>query len=199
MTNSTHIQLFHFERCPYCEKARRAFQALHLDYESHLIDPSDRSEVKKVSGQEKVPVIHDGETLVVGSTQIVKYLDTYYGSSQHLIPKNPQDMAQTVIFDKFADEVWGPLTYKSLTRKGDDGAILNRNELDNLRDEIETEATLIDDYFQGHEYIVGVTPSLGDLALTAFISRIEEHSPFDIGDNHKYLWNWYHRVGDRLN
>jgi glutathione S-transferase len=72
------IELYHFKGCPYCEKVRRALGDHGLDWVSHEIDPADRSEVKRISGQRLVPVIVDGDTVVNDSTEIIRYLDKHY-------------------------------------------------------------------------------------------------------------------------
>lgn len=72
------IELYHFEGCPYCEKVRRVLRDYDLDWVSHEIDPTDRSEVERISGQRLVPVIVDGDTVVNDSTEIIKYLDKHY-------------------------------------------------------------------------------------------------------------------------
>lgn len=68
------LRLYHFEACPYCEKVRRVLRELGLQYESLEIDPKDRSPVEEVSGQPLVPVLVDGERVVVDSTRIVEHL-----------------------------------------------------------------------------------------------------------------------------
>lgn len=58
-------RLYHFMACPYCEQVRLALARARIAYESCEIDPADRREVQRISGQSKVPVLvmPDGEVL----------------------------------------------------------------------------------------------------------------------------------------
>lgn len=49
--------LLQIESCPYCKKAREALDAQHIQYDIIEIDPSDRTLVKTLSGQESVPIL----------------------------------------------------------------------------------------------------------------------------------------------
>ena len=106
------LKLYHFEACPYCEKVRYAMRRLDLRYESAEIDPSDRSAVKAVSGQEKVPVLVDGETVISDSTRILRYLVRTYGGGR-LLPDESRSRGMAWVIEEYADEVLGPLLHRA--------------------------------------------------------------------------------------
>ncbi len=77
--------LYELEGCPYCTKVINKLDALDLEYESRMVprSPSERTEVKEVSGQTGVPVLVDEEHGVEGmpeSSDIVAYLERNYGN-----------------------------------------------------------------------------------------------------------------------
>jgi glutathione S-transferase len=75
------ITLYQVEWCPYCHRARAALTELGLDYETVNVPAkrSERTEVIELSGQERVPVIKDGDLVLADSARIVAYLDETYG------------------------------------------------------------------------------------------------------------------------
>lgn len=75
------MRLYHRWKCPWCAAARQAIENVGAAVE--LVEvPHDRAErlaVVAASGQPRVPVLVDGETVVVDSRQIVRYLYANYG------------------------------------------------------------------------------------------------------------------------
>lgn len=79
-----HLELYELEGCPFCARVVRKLDELGLEYESHKVprSHSERTEVKRVSGQTGVPVLVDNEHGVEGmseSAEIVSYLEETYG------------------------------------------------------------------------------------------------------------------------
>lgn len=80
------IELYELPGCPYCTKVTRKLDELGLDYLTHTVPAphSQRTEVREISGQPRVPVIVDPDHGIDGmpeSTDIVEYLDATYGNS----------------------------------------------------------------------------------------------------------------------
>ncbi|HKJ69200.1 MAG TPA: glutathione S-transferase family protein [bacterium] len=192
------IEIYHFEQCPYCEKARRTFRILGMDYESHMIDPRDRSEVREVSGQPEVPVIVDGENVVYDSDAIIEYLDNHYGAEIDIIPVSPAERGEARILSKFADDTWGDLNYRAQLELDAEGTDLNDASRKVLQEAINRQASLLNDFFTNRTFAVGETVTLADIALSSFLSRIIEFSEFEIPEEFAHLWDWYSRVGDHL-
>ena len=72
------IKVYRLPRSTNVERVALALAHKGLPVESILVDPEDRSEVVRVSGQRLVPVIDDGGTVVHDSMKIVRYLDDRY-------------------------------------------------------------------------------------------------------------------------
>jgi glutathione S-transferase len=75
------ITLYQVEWCPYCHRVREALTELGLDYEMVNVPASQphRTEVIALSGQQRVPVIRDGDLVIADSARIVAYLHETYG------------------------------------------------------------------------------------------------------------------------
>lgn len=114
------IRLYRFPYSANVERVALALAHKKLPVESVVIDPEDRGEVRRVSGQDLVPVIVDGEKVVHDSMEIVRYLEERY--PQHpLYPKDPARRAEMLIFIDWFNRVWKrpPNEIESEMRKPD--------------------------------------------------------------------------------
>ena len=69
------------------------------------VDPSDRSEVVRVSGQELVPVLVAGETVLSDSPVILEWLDERVPEPP-LYPRNAARRAETEVFLQWFNGLW---------------------------------------------------------------------------------------------
>ena len=79
------LELYEFEACPYCRKAREALSALRLDYLARPCPKNGtryRPRVKELGGRRMYPYLIDPNTGVsmYESDDIVAYLYRHYGS-----------------------------------------------------------------------------------------------------------------------
>ncbi len=78
------MRLYHRWKCPWCAAARQGIENVGIGVE--LIEVpyprEERDEVAAISGQRKVPVLVDGETVVIDSRRIVRYLYAQYGGER---------------------------------------------------------------------------------------------------------------------
>lgn len=70
-----------FALCPVCGKVIKAAKRLGLDYERKRawFPRSKRTEVIRLSGQSRVPIIVEDGFVMHESAEIVKYLEGKYG------------------------------------------------------------------------------------------------------------------------
>ena len=75
------MKLYHRWKCPWCAAARQGAENVGVDLELVEVPyPRDeRDGVEAVSGQRRVPVLVDGDHVVVDSRRIVRYLYETYG------------------------------------------------------------------------------------------------------------------------
>jgi len=75
------VRLFHRWKCPWCAAARQAIENVGAEVELVEVPyPRDeRDEVERVSGQRRVPVLVDGDDVVVESRRVVRHLYSRYG------------------------------------------------------------------------------------------------------------------------
>lgn len=95
-------------RIPFSTNVERVSLALaHKGIEVQWtdIDPRDRSEVERVSGQPLVPVLVDDGRVVVDSTVILRYLEELRPEPR-LFPREPARRAETEVFLDWFNRVW---------------------------------------------------------------------------------------------
>jgi glutathione S-transferase len=187
------LKLYHFQACAYCEKVRYAMKRLDLRYESVEIDPSDRGAVKAVSGQEKVPVLVDGDTVIHDSTRILRYLVRTYGGGR-LLPDDPRSRGLAWIVEEYADEVLGPLLARASRGGGAAGEPLTDSGRAALKAELAHHYEALEQLLGGEDYSLGGRLSLADVALYAFLSRLELYSPRGIPPEYARIKAWYGRM-----
>jgi glutathione S-transferase len=187
------LKLFHFQACPYCEKVRYALRRLDLRYESVEIDPADRTAVKSVSGQEKVPVLADGETVVHDSTRILRYLVRTYGGGR-LLPDEPRARSLAWIIEEYADEALGPLLHRASRGADAGGQRLSEAGKAALKAELAHHYEALEQLLGGEDYALGGRLTLADVALYAFVSHQELYSPRGIPPEYPKIKAWYGRM-----
>jgi glutathione S-transferase len=99
------IRLYRFPHSTNVERVALALAHKGLAAESVVIDPADRSPVRRVSGQDLVPVIEDDGKVVFDSMEIVRYLEDRY-PDKPLYPKDPARRAEMLVFIDWFNRVW---------------------------------------------------------------------------------------------
>ncbi len=89
------IRLYQLEKCPWCAAARQGLANVGVQYEIVNVprDRAERTTVRELSGQDLVPVLVDGDTVVWDSRQVVRYLYSTYGGEERArsISELPED------------------------------------------------------------------------------------------------------------
>ena len=67
--------------CP-CGAVARRLRRLGIDYDTHRVPyrRADRPEIVELTGQDRVPVLVDGEEVIHDSKRILEYLEHEYGA-----------------------------------------------------------------------------------------------------------------------
>jgi glutathione S-transferase len=75
------MRLYHRWKCPWCAAARQAIENVGAEVELVEVpyDRAERDAVVAASGQARVPVLVDGDMVVVDSRRIVRHLYANYG------------------------------------------------------------------------------------------------------------------------
>jgi glutathione S-transferase len=195
-------------------KVRHVLDLKGVDHERESINPARRGEIKKISGQELVPVLVDGDKVVSGSTPILLYVEDRFPQPR-LLPEDPQELAECRVLMDWADS-----TFMALTRRlayfqvlsdpaqlgelffpgkpaaaqriaGRGSAMVLRrrfgiNEERNRRDEASARhaACVAVDRLGGADHLIGGSLSLADITLAAMVAPLQYTRPEVRSDPH---------------
>jgi maleylacetoacetate isomerase len=196
-------------RVPYSTNVERVSLALahkSLDVEWVDVDPADRTEVDRVSGQSLVPVLVDGDHVVNDSTEIMRYLEELRPEPR-LFPEEPARRAEVEVFLDWFDRVWKrpPNEIEAERAKPQPGQQL----IDALGRELTGALDLFEQLLEGRDYLYGEF-SVADCVAFPFLKYaldvdteddesfhaiLREFQP--LGENHPRLAAWIGRVDAR--
>ncbi|MGH7167115.1 MAG: glutathione S-transferase N-terminal domain-containing protein [Nitrospiraceae bacterium] len=76
------LTFYHVTWCPECTLVRDKLTALGIPYEEVVVPDFQpfRKQVHEVSGQYYVPVLKDGDTVLIETREILAYLEQRYGA-----------------------------------------------------------------------------------------------------------------------
>ncbi len=108
------LELYQFELSQYSEKVRLILDYKGLAYRKIEVTPGvGQMELFRLTGQQQVPVLKDGNKFIVDSTEIAKYLDYQY-PGRPLIPPDSKARGLCLMMEEWADESIGIKGRKAL-------------------------------------------------------------------------------------
>jgi len=180
------IRLYRIPLSTNVERVALAFAHKGLKYEPVEVDPSDRSPVRKISGQDLVPVIDDGGRIVFDSMEIVRYLEEKH-PGKPLYPTDPARRAEMLIFIDWFNRVWKrpPNDMEAeMGKPSPDPARIAR-----LGKAMTDALDLFEGMLAGREYLMGEF-SAADCAAFPFLRYALLHPENDPYLFHKILVDW---------
>ena len=177
-------------RIPFSTNVERVALALGhkgIEVEWVDLDPADREPVRRVSGQELVPVLEDGDRIVVDSMEIVRYLEDRH-PGRPLYPSDPAARAEMLVFIDWFDRVWKrpPNEIEAeLAQQTPD-----RARIEQLGREIHDALTRFEELLDGRDYLWGEDFSAADVAAFPFLKYATRWDEADAERFHRILRDW---------
>ena len=192
---------------PFSTNVERVSLALAhkgVSAESVLVDPDDRSEIARVSGQDLVPVADlDGE-IVADSTAILRRLEELHPNPP-LWPSTPARRAELDVFIDWFDRVWkvAPNAIAEMV----EGGASDQFAIDAHAAEMTAALGAFEALLDGRPYLYGDELSAADCVAFPFLKYAAKRDPVDdelfhrvlddyqaLGDAHPNLTAWIERV-----
>jgi glutathione S-transferase len=188
------------------ERVELALAHKGLTAEKMEIPFDDRSEVRRVSGQDLVPVLVDGGRVVFDSMEIVRYLEGRFPDRPSLYPKDPARKAECLLFIDWFNRVWKrpPNEMAEELEMGEGNADMERVE--RLGRAMQGHLELLEQILSGREYLLEEY-SAADMAAFPFVRFAAIFPPGDsylfhrilrdyqkLGDEHPNLRRWIERM-----
>jgi len=170
------------------------------------VDPADRGEVERVSGQPLVPVLVEDGRVVIDSTEILRYLEQRTPEPP-LFPSDPARRAELDVFLDWFNRVWKRPPNEIEAERGREPP--DRDRIDDLGRELTESLDLFEALLDGREYLFGEF-SAADCAAFPFLKYALLYDEHDtetfhlilrefqpLGDGHTNLAAWIRRVDER--
>ena len=201
------IKLYRFKYSTNVERVALTLAHKNLPVESVWVDSEDRTLVRRVSGQDLVPVIDDDGAVVWDSMVIVEHLEQRYPEPP-LFPKDPARRAEMRVFIDWINRVWKRppnLIYDELQKADPD-----REHIEEWGRQITVAMDTFEDMLTGRDYLMGPELSAADVCAFPFLKYATVHDPEDqhlfhdiliermpMTDRHPKLAAWIRRVDAR--
>jgi glutathione S-transferase len=102
------VELYQFTVSHFNEKARWALDYKGVEHVRHSLLPGPHKvTIYRLTGQQQVPVLRDGDALVAGSAAILEYLEARHPESA-LYPSDPSARARAIEVQRYFDDEVGP-------------------------------------------------------------------------------------------
>jgi glutathione S-transferase len=203
------IRLYRIPHSTNVERVALALAHKGLEAESVWVDPADRREVRKVSGQPLVPVLVDGDEAVADSTRILEHLEERY-PQRPLYPEDPAPRAEMEVFVDWFNRVWKVPPNAIAAELGK--AKPNEKRIVAWGAELRAWLDLFERLLEDRGHLLGEDFSAADCVAFPFLKYaglpladgddddvfhqvLRDHQP--LGDTHPRLESWIRRIDAR--
>jgi glutathione S-transferase len=160
------LRLYRFPFSTNVERVALALAHKRIEVESVWVDPADRSEVVRASGQELVPVLVDGDIVVADSTAILEHLEERFPEPP-LYPADPARRAELGLFVDWFNKVWK--RPPNLIVDEESKAEPDRARIAELEGQIAGALPVFEDLLAGRDFLFGEELSAADVAAFPFL------------------------------
>ena len=160
------LRLYRFRFSTNVERVALALAHKGVEVESVWVDPVDRSEVVRVSGQELVPVLVDGDRVIADSTAILEHLEERF-PERPLYPSDPARRAELRLFVDWFNQVWK--RPPNLIVDEEAKAEPDRARIVELEGQIGGALPLFEELLAGRDFLFGHELSAADVVAFPFL------------------------------
>jgi glutathione S-transferase len=174
-------------------KVRIALGYKGIEYEFRTIDPGERDEIVRISGQYLTPVMTHGHRVLFDSAAILRYLDANFPDTPKLFGRDRDEQWEIEDLELFArTELAGPMmevVHRKVSGGTVDDAMQARCAAAFSKAVAELAARL-----DGREWLVGDRMSAADITAAAVVARIRQSGALPLPPAAESLFPWIERV-----
>jgi glutathione S-transferase len=160
------LRLYRFPFSTNVERVALALAHKGVEIESIWVDPADRSEVVRISGQGLVPVLVDGDRVVADSTAILEHLEERF-PERPLYPADPARRAELGLFVDWFNRVWKRPPNQIVAEEAK--AEPDRGRIAELERELAGSLPRFEALLTGRDFLFGDELSAADVAVFPFL------------------------------
>jgi glutathione S-transferase len=174
-------------------KVRIALGYKGIPYDFRRINPADRSEILRLSGQHLTPVMEHRKVVLFDSAAIIRYLESNFRDTPGLLGTSRDEQWLIEDLELFARATLaGPMmdvVHRRVSGRAVDEAMQAR-----CQDAFTNAATRLIEALDGRDWLVGAGMSLADVTAAAVIYRVRGSGMFDLPREIESIAGWIDRV-----
>ncbi len=174
-------------------KVRVALGYKEIPYEFHTIDPADRTEIVRLSGQHLTPVLVHGARVLFDSAAILRYLEANFRDRAPLFGSSRDEQWAIEDMELFARTTLAGPMMEIVHHRVAGGEVDDTMQARCAGAFAEAAATLIET-LAGREWLVGDKMSAADVTAAAVMYRIRRAALFDPPAGVGTIDGWVDRV-----
>ena len=174
-------------------KVRVALGYKGIPYQFHTIEPNDRQEIVKISGQYLTPVLVHGDRVVFDSAAILRYLDAGFPATPRLFGRSHAEQWKIEDWELFArTQLAGPMM--DVVHRRLYGETVDDATLDRCATAFVEATTKMAGRMEGREWLVGDAMSAADITAAAVMFRVRTAELFPVPPAAEAIWTWVDKV-----
>lgn len=174
-------------------KVRVALGFKLIAYTFHTIDPADRTEIVRLSGQHLTPVLEHGDRVLFDSAAILRYLEANFRDAPPLFGANRDEQWAIEELELFARTTLAApmmeIVHHRVAGRTVDPAMDSR-----CTEAFAKAATSLIDRLDGRTWLVGERMSAADVTAAAVMYRIRASGLFELPERASTIDGWIDRV-----
>jgi glutathione S-transferase len=166
------LQLFAHPFSSYCQKALIALYENDTPFTLRTLSPEDPeagAEWERLWPLKKMPILKDGDEVIVEATTVIEYLQLRYPGPVRLIPDDPEQALRVRmldrIFDNYVSTPQQKLVFDSLRPEGQHDAA----GVADAKTQLETIYAWLDTLLAGRTWATGEAFTLADCGAAPFL------------------------------
>jgi glutathione S-transferase len=192
------MKLYTVEASTNVERVELALAHKGLAVEHIQVPYDDRKEVRRVSGQDLVPVLIDGDKVLFESMDIVRYLEGRYADRPRLYPQDPARTGEVLLFIDWFNRVWKRPPNEITDEMEKPAGTVDQARIAKLGKTMQGYLDLFEQILTGREYLMGEF-SAADIAAFPFLKYATIHPANDPYLFHKVLMDYQKPGGSHAN
>lgn len=174
-------------------KVRVALGFKKIPYEFRAIEPRDRSEIVRLTGQHLTPVMVRGDHVLFDSAAILRYLEANFLDTPRLFGSSHAEQWEIEDMELFARAVLAGPMMEIVHRRVHGGTIDDALRTRCAHD-FASSVSRLSETLTGREWLVGDRMSAADVTAAAVVYRVQRAGLFDTPSTPDTIRGWVDRV-----
>jgi len=180
------LTLYRVELSTNVERVALALAHKGLKVDSISVPYEDRTKIRKISGQDLVPVLVDDGKVVIDSMEIVRYLEERFPDTPRLYPRDAARRADCLVFIDWFNRVWKRPPNEMEAELSKPAGERDMTRVERLGRAMQGYLDWFEQMLTGRDYLLGDF-SAADVAAFPFVKYATYRDPSDPHLFHKIL------------